>query len=410
MAKKTIKKPVSKSRNKIVRLNIGSGDVKIKGFTNVDRKAGKEAFPLDHPDNSVDEIRASHILEHFGHRQTMAVLQDWVRALKPGGRLRVAVPNFDYIVDRYKDGQSNEPLEMFLMGGHTDPNDVHGAIFNRNKLKTLFKAVNLRRVKVWADNVKDCASLPVSLNIEGYKHRTDEPEVPRPIGERMNVHAVMSTPRLGFMDNFFSCYQALIPHRVKLKKYTGAFWGQCLTRVMEEVIEDGADIILTIDYDTVFTKEDVETLLELMEQHPEADAICAMQSARTRDLPLFTIVDENKKALPNVDADKLRGDLLKVYTAHFGLTAIRVKSLLEVERPWFWGQPDEENRWSDKKCDDDIWFWKQWDKANKTIFMANRIPVGHLEMMVRWPSKDLSVMYQHPNEWCAGKKAEGVWT
>lgn len=411
MAKRTrtIKVPAKRRRlPKIIRLNIGCGDVKIKGFTNIDRKSGEEAYPLKYPDNSVDEIRASHILEHFGHRQTAEVLTDWIRALKPSGRLRVAVPNFDYIVDGYQKG-SDEPLEGFLMGGHVDADDRHGAIFNKQKLIALFKTLNLRHVKEWKDDVKDCAALPVSLNIEGYKHKSDEPEIPQPIGQRMNVHACMSMPRLCFTDNFFSCYQALLPHRVKLKKYTGAFWGQCLTRCMEEVISEGAQVILTIDYDTVFTIDDVEGILELLEQHPEADAICAMQSARSRDLPLFTVVNAKGQKVSEVEVSRLQKDLLQVHTAHFGLTAIRVKSLLEIEKPWFFAKADKDGAWNDDKTDEDIWFWKQWEKAKKTLFMANRFPVGHMELMIRWPSKNLEVTYQHPNEWCSGKTLEGRW-
>ena len=45
-----------------LRLNIGAGSVAIDGYTPVDRSVGKEAFPLDYEDDSVDEIRASHIL------------------------------------------------------------------------------------------------------------------------------------------------------------------------------------------------------------------------------------------------------------------------------------------------------------------------------------------------------------
>ena len=57
----------------------------MPGFTNVDRKFGQEAFPLPYPDESVEAVRASRILEHFGHREVQAVLNDWVRVLQDGG-------------------------------------------------------------------------------------------------------------------------------------------------------------------------------------------------------------------------------------------------------------------------------------------------------------------------------------
>ena len=60
-----------------LRLNLGNNGWDIPGFIGVDRKDGKEAYPLDYPDNSVDEIRASHIIEHFGHTGAQLALNDW---------------------------------------------------------------------------------------------------------------------------------------------------------------------------------------------------------------------------------------------------------------------------------------------------------------------------------------------
>ena len=39
-----------------VKLNLGSGDSPIKGYENIDRKTGKEVYPLDCEDGSIDEL------------------------------------------------------------------------------------------------------------------------------------------------------------------------------------------------------------------------------------------------------------------------------------------------------------------------------------------------------------------
>ena len=78
-----------------LKLNIGTGGVVIPGYTAIDRKTGQEAYPLAYPDNSVSEIRASHVLEHFSFKDVVDVLADWVRVLKPGGIVRIAVPDID---------------------------------------------------------------------------------------------------------------------------------------------------------------------------------------------------------------------------------------------------------------------------------------------------------------------------
>jgi len=422
-AKKATKRRKATRKKKVavalpVKLNLGAGGAELPGYVNIDRATGGEAYPLtDYADNSVDEIRASHLLEHFSHRQTAAVLAEWVRALKPGGLLKVAVPNFTWIIEQYNSEKAGEyNLEGYLMGGHTDDHDCHGAIFNEQKLGQLMTVVGLTEIKRWTADAKDCSSLPVSLNLQGTK-----PTAPvSPAGELpvvserrsplpMKVCAAMSTPRLGFMDNFFCAFQALLPLRIGLRKHTGAFWGQCVERCMEQVMDEGAEAILAIDYDTVFARQDVETLVKLLHEHPEADAISTVQASRTRGMPMMTVRGPDGKNIPEVTAEFFEPDLTQIHTAHFGLTLIRVSSLVDMPHPWFWSTPGPDGTWNDDRTDDDIYFWRQWEKAGKTLYLANRVPIAHAEMMLIWPDKEFGVMYQHPSKFYDEGKPKEVW-
>jgi len=47
---------------------------------------------LEFDNNSVDLIYASHVLEYFDINEVKDLLREWRRVLKPGGELRVAVP------------------------------------------------------------------------------------------------------------------------------------------------------------------------------------------------------------------------------------------------------------------------------------------------------------------------------
>src|SRR5262245_14289370 len=108
-----------------IRLNVGAGNTHLTGFVNLDHKSGQEAHPLDYPDDSVEEIVASHVLEHFSHREVAEVLQGWVNKLKPGGKIRLAVPDFETVARDYLAGLPVN-VQGYVMGGHNDADDHHG--------------------------------------------------------------------------------------------------------------------------------------------------------------------------------------------------------------------------------------------------------------------------------------------
>ena len=382
-----------------MKLNIGAGGTPLPGYINLDRKTGQEAYPLTMADASCSEIRASHILEHFPHNGIGAVLADWVRCLKPGGVLKIAVPDFEIIARAYLEGH-NVPVQGYVMGGQVDADDCHRSIFDAEALAEVMRAAGLVGISRWTSEADDCASLPVSLNLLGVK-----PGAP-PLGK---VAAVMSIPRLGFQDNFF-CAMGIFPrYGINLLKCQGAFWGQCLTKAMLEAIDTGADWIITMDYDTVFTASHLEQLLSLAQRHPEADAIAPIQAHRQDPTPLMTIKGPDGKPIGNIEADVFDPELTKVNTAHFGLTMIRVSSLLKMPKPWFLGVPNPDGNWGEAKLDEDIYFWKKWEECGFSLYLANRVAIGHMEIMLRWPGRDFCAFHQHPSDFNNNGAPDEVW-
>lgn len=391
-----------------MKLDLGAGAVSPAGFTPLGYAHGSEIFPLPFADGSIDTIRCSHALEHFPHRQVPAVIADWVRALRPGGELKIAVPNFRAVAEGYLAG-ARQPTEGYIMGGQADAADYHKALFDEEHLREILAGAGLVLLRPWTSEVPaDCASLPVSLNLAGTK----------PFRSELKIAGVMTTPRLGFNDMWNCAIQALPRLGISLKNVSGAFWDQCLSLAIEQTIAEATpDYVLAIDYDSVFHAGHAAKLVELAMVHPEADAIAPVQSSRHGGAPLLGLAaDEGEPIAGGTQVDVERSsfevDLKRVRQAHFGLTLLRTDRLQALSKPWFLGRPNAAGEWRGGKLDPDIHFWRAWEAAGFSLFLAPRVVIGHLELMVRWPDADsLSPIWQQAKDWEATRKPPaGVWT
>jgi SAM-dependent methyltransferase len=379
------------------KLNLGAGSQPLEGYENLDRKTGQEIFPLPFADDSVDEVRASHVLEHFSHRQVPDVLKEWLRVLKPNGVLKIAVPDFEWIARNYLAGQPIE-VQGYVMGGHIDADDHHGCVFDREELQSALRKAGLYDIRPWKSEIQDCASLPVSLNLRGKK------KGPLP---KFKIHGAMSVPRLGFNDNFFCWVQGLAPLGILPCKYDGAFWGQCLERVMSDQLD--AEYILTVDYDSAFLREDAEHLIRLAAEHPEADAIAPLQIRRAGESPLL-LMEREGAPLKQIELCEFEEELVPVSTAHFGMTLIKTAALKKMPHPWFLGVPDKDGCWGEGHLDDDVYFWRKWQKTGNTLFLAPHVVIAHGEFVLKWPGKgNMQPVFQYASEFWKTGRPEGAW-
>lgn len=226
----------------------------------------------------------------------------------------------------------------------------------------------------------------------------------------VKVAAVMSMPRLGFTDNFFCVASALAPHGISPVKVTGAYWGQSLQRAIESV--DGADFILTIDYDTVFNAKTVEALLTLA-MWSGADAIAPLQVKREANAVMFALPGSTPDEQTSVQDDWFSKPVQWVETAHFGLTFIRASALKAMPKPWFVETANERGTYDGGHVDADIHFWKQFKKNGFKLGLATHVSVGHAELMISWPSRsnEQCKVLQHTTDyWVNQQKApEKAW-
>lgn len=85
------------------KLNLGCGEVHYPGWLNIDIEPGADividitrGLPWD--DGAVGYIYNEHLLEHLPPEQGVELLRECHRVLAPGGVLRVAMPDLDYLV------------------------------------------------------------------------------------------------------------------------------------------------------------------------------------------------------------------------------------------------------------------------------------------------------------------------
>jgi hypothetical protein len=226
----------------------------------------------------------------------------------------------------------------------------------------------------------------------------------------MKIVAVLSIPRLGFNDFWGATLATLTQHNVPLLRYTGAFWDQCLTRALEDALATDATHILTLDYDTLFSGDDLDALVATAEANPGIDALAAIQVARCRDQLLCSIRNEDGTEVTAVDRSAFEQPVTPVDTAHFGFTLISTAALRNLPRPWLIGQPDQNGSWREGRVDPDIAFWRAWKQHGRSLALANRVAVGHLELMIAWPDTNMRAIYQRPNELKAGGPPPAKWS
>lgn len=139
-----------------MKLHVGCGVKYLEGWTNLDIVNDNKVDILDDaslllsiPDNSCDIIYASHILEHFGRHECVDILSLWYDKLKSGGILRIAVPNFEKVVEYYSKTKDLNAIMGLVVGGQKNSYDDHKIIFDEESLSQMLFQVGFTDVRYW---------------------------------------------------------------------------------------------------------------------------------------------------------------------------------------------------------------------------------------------------------------------
>lgn len=146
---------------KELKLHLGCGKKYIPGFIHVDlddyphidHKSDISNLPM-FEDNSVDLIYCCHALEYFDREEAQKVLKEWFRVLKPGGILRLAVPNFEAITEvysKYKDLKHRGILgplygRMMIKTPDGEMFIFHKTVYDFESLKEILESIGFKNV------------------------------------------------------------------------------------------------------------------------------------------------------------------------------------------------------------------------------------------------------------------------
>lgn len=229
----------------------------------------------------------------------------------------------------------------------------------------------------------------------------------------VKVVALMSTPRLGFMDNYYCSVQAFTQYGIPVTKGTGAFWDQVMNRIMTDQSKEdaGNDFLVTMDYDSVYEPDCIPRLLAsaLMSGY---DAVAPLQTKRDDQKLMFTPKGlAGKSGEVSLPVEWWEQIAQPVDSAHFGLTVIRCSALRRMPKPWFIGVPSPDGDWGDDRVDPDVHFWNKWRECGNTLAICPQVAIGHAELVITWPDQRLKGIHQYPSHFwgTGGRRPPEAW-
>lgn len=109
------------------------------------------AYGVPAPERSVDFIYSSHFLEHLYPWEARALLLDCHRVLKPGGLVRICVPDLEHAVRMYHSGRKRECLDRYFFV------EESGSAYARHKYMYDFELLGELLHSVGFHSVRRCS-------------------------------------------------------------------------------------------------------------------------------------------------------------------------------------------------------------------------------------------------------------
>jgi SAM-dependent methyltransferase len=160
-------------------------DLYPSSFGTVSLDATK-TFPL--PDASFDYVFSEHQMEHITYSEALKMLGECRRILRPGGKIRIAVPSLDCLVDLFRESRTELQERYirystdFLWPKIQEPGPCfafnssfmhwgHKFIYDRETLRSTLESVGFTKTQFFTPGESD------DPNLTGVEVRTSELDV-----------------------------------------------------------------------------------------------------------------------------------------------------------------------------------------------------------------------------------------
>lgn len=209
-----------------MKLNLGCGKEYKKGFINIDSYdltvADKKMSVdnLKYTSNTIEEIHAQQLIEHFGFLKTIYILAEWFRVLKPGGVLLIETPHLEESFKRFLDGTLETRKEIITwIFGLDSQGMTHHFCFPEELLRTTLKKTGFSDIhKTYFEEEKNHPGLRITCKkphdyqsyqiITDFRRRLSQEHIFNP------EDCILSTEQEKLIDFFTQKIQDLLKNKV----------------------------------------------------------------------------------------------------------------------------------------------------------------------------------------------------
>jgi predicted SAM-dependent methyltransferase/cephalosporin hydroxylase len=198
---------IKKSKGEPILLHLGCGGIYLGGWINCDIESEPpvvadvilDCSKIPLPDNSVQAIYSSHLIEHFDYKKGQEVLKEWYRVLVPDGKFIIETPDMLGLCQRFVRSNERERIDLYgLFFGMpwAEKWNIHKFLYSETQLRWTMETIGF---KVADSHYVPLEKTDVFLKLEAIKGVSGVPGVPEeihipeinwrhPLGSGWSVH------------------------------------------------------------------------------------------------------------------------------------------------------------------------------------------------------------------------------